>query len=110
MLNDAVIWGNDVRIVIKQGVPAVVLALRKLLTMDEPSEPSSAQPVQTILDEGASIKRSASAVMGDACRPLPSPTGMEAAAQMKLGARVVRGPDWKWGDQVWKLDVYCSYA
>ena len=33
-------------------------------------------------------------------------TGAEMANLMKLGTRVVRGPDWKWGDQVNKAD--CS--
>lgn len=26
-------------------------------------------------------------------------TGAEEASLMKIGTRVVRGPDWKWGDQ-----------
>lgn len=26
-------------------------------------------------------------------------SGAEEASLMKLGTRVVRGPDWKWGDQ-----------
>uniref|UniRef100_A0A8C9RA53 E3 ubiquitin-protein ligase HERC2 n=1 Tax=Scleropages formosus TaxID=113540 RepID=A0A8C9RA53_SCLFO len=30
--------------------------------------------------------------------PLPA-TGPELAAMMKIGTRVMRGPDWKWGDQ-----------
>ena len=29
-------------------------------------------------------------------------TGAEMAKLMKFGTRVVRGPDWKWGDQVSK--------
>ena len=33
--------------------------------------------------------------------PAPLPTsGAELAAMMKIGTRVVRGQDWKWGDQV----------
>lgn len=33
--------------------------------------------------------------------PAPLPTnGPELAAMMKIGTRVVRGQDWKWGDQV----------
>lgn len=31
--------------------------------------------------------------------PLPA-SGPELAAMMKIGTRVMRGPDWKWGDQV----------
>ena len=35
-------------------------------------------------------------------QPAPVPTsGPELAALMKIGTRVVRGQDWKWGDQVW---------
>lgn len=32
-------------------------------------------------------------------QPMP-PSGPELAAMMKIGTRVVRGVDWKWGDQV----------
>lgn len=33
--------------------------------------------------------------------PTPVPaSGPELAAMMKIGTRVVRGVDWKWGDQV----------
>lgn len=31
--------------------------------------------------------------------PLPA-SGPELAAMMKIGTRVMRGVDWKWGDQV----------
>ena len=40
--------------------------------------------------------------------PLPA-SGPELAAMMKLGTRVMRGVDWKWGDQVpesIRLDTY----
>lgn len=30
----------------------------------------------------------------------PVPSGPELAAMMKIGTRVIRGADWKWGDQV----------
>lgn len=33
--------------------------------------------------------------------PLPA-SGPELAAMMKIGTRVMRGVDWKWGDQVSK--------
>lgn len=35
--------------------------------------------------------------------PLPA-SGPELAAMMKIGTRVMRGLDWKWGDQVAYLD------
>lgn len=31
--------------------------------------------------------------------PAPAPNGLELAAMMKIGTRVIRGVDWKWGDQ-----------
>jgi len=38
--------------------------------------------------------------------PLPI-SGPELAARLKIGTRVVRGVDWKWGDQVESvLDVF----
>lgn len=34
-------------------------------------------------------------------KPTPLlPVGPEMAGMMKIGSKVVRGPDWKWGDQV----------
>ena len=27
-------------------------------------------------------------------------SGKDVLAQLKIGTRVVKGPDWKWGDQV----------
>ena len=35
-------------------------------------------------------------------QPVPI-SGPELAALMKVGTRVVRGVDWKWGDQVGKM-------
>ena len=43
-----------------------------------------------IIDEAKAAKKTPS---------LPI-TGPEMAKRMKIGTRVVRGPDWKWGDQV----------
>ena len=39
-------------------------------------------------------------------QPVPT-SGPELAAMMKIGTRVQRGVDWKWGDQVWKLKFLC---
>ena len=36
-------------------------------------------------------------------------TGPELASMMKIGTRVVRGVDWKWGDQVSSLFL-CAFA
>lgn len=32
-------------------------------------------------------------------QPLPA-VGPEMARMLKVGTKVIRGPDWKWGDQV----------
>lgn len=39
--------------------------------------------------------------------PLPA-SGPELAAMMKIGTRVMRGLDWKWGDQVRCADMASS--
>ena len=39
--------------------------------------------------------------------PLPV-SGPELAARLKMGTRVVRGVDWKWGDQV-RHDTRCCF-
>ena len=39
-------------------------------------------------------------------QPVPI-SGPELAAMMKISTRVVRGVDWKWGDQVSNY-IYCS--
>lgn len=55
-----------------------------------------------IIDEAKAAKKTPS---------LPI-TGPDMAKRMKIGTRVVRGPDWKWGDQVQQhvlLDYDQSY-
>lgn len=37
-------------------------------------------------------------------------SGPELAAMMKIGTRVMRGVDWKWGDQVLPLSVLHLFA
>lgn len=37
-------------------------------------------------------------------------SGPELAAMMKIGTRVMRGVDWKWGDQVLPVPVLHSFA
>lgn len=43
-------------------------------------------------------------------KPQAPLTGAELAAAMKIGTRVVKGADWKWGDQVSSqiLLIFCS--
>ena len=38
-------------------------------------------------------------------QPIPT-TGPELANMMKIGTRVMRGIDWKWGDQVTQTYLY----
>jgi len=56
--------------------------------------------VQAILDESANRRGQRSAAGGAADSAEPLLSGAEAALLMKIGVRVVRGPDWKWSDQV----------
>ena len=77
------------------GVPAVVIALRKWLSY--PSKTSKFSPAQVIFDGGHERFKGTSVVGNFVSASL---SGSQAAALMKLGVRVVRGPDWKWGDQV----------
>ncbi len=41
--------------------------------------------------------------------PLPA-SGPELAAMMKIGTRVMRGVDWKWGDQVPEFGFLTDYC
>ena len=42
--------------------------------------------------------------------PQPVPiSGTELAALMKVGTRVVRGLDWKWGDQVRLIIIFVAF-
>ena len=55
-----------------------------------PGKPNGAtSPIQVILEEPR-LKRP---------QPSASLSGRELAATMKVGAKVMRGVDWKWGDQ-----------
>ena len=40
--------------------------------------------------------------------PLPA-SGPELASMMKIGTRVMRGLDWKWGDQVTQSQIICYF-
>ena len=91
-------------IFVRLGVPAkvqsIVAALRKQLTIDIPVNEGQANDVQVILDEGGGGGGGGRHIRHEVTA-LASNSGPEAAAMMKIGARVARGPDWKWGDQVY---------
>jgi len=69
-----------------------------MLSVDSESDkpPSSSDPMMghtelyAVLDTGQTKRPQT---------PLPV-SGPELAARLKIGTRVVRGVDWKWGDQV----------
>ena len=88
------------------GVPPLVLAFRKLLSYQPKA---NAERLQVILDEGVASRQSRDAACsiaeGGGAHSAGAPpllSGSEAAVLMKIGIRVLRGPDWKWGDQVSK--------
>ena len=87
---------EEIAALVSFGALAAVLALRKLLSCDPQPPQSDADKVQVILDEGAGRRRAT----GSAKEAALALSGSDIAALMKLGVRVVRGPDWKWGDQV----------
>lgn len=97
LVSSAALSGQEIDILVSLGLPAIVLALRKQLAFPLQTQPVAA--VQVILDEGVS-RRKGGATAGNDNFTASSLSGPEVAAMMKLGVRVVRGPDWKWGDQV----------
>lgn len=96
LVSSAALSGEDFDVLVSLGVPAIVLALRKQLAV-RTSTLARSSMVQVILDEGVSRRKGGISSNNDS---LAAQSGPEAAAMMKIGARVVRGPDWKWGDQV----------
>lgn len=58
---------------------------------------------QVVLDERP--VRRAGIILSPGHAPFANLSGPEAAALMKVGVRVIRGPDWKWGDQVKVLNL-----
>lgn len=97
LISSSALSGEEIDMLVSLGVPAIVLALRKQLAF-QPQTPVI-PAVQVILDEGVSRRRGGASGGNDSLAAV-SLSGPEAAAMMKLGVRVVRGPDWKWGDQV----------
>lgn len=100
LLSDTVVSGNEIPLLIDLGIPAIILALRNLLFDSENSPVPKILEVEAILDEGISQRKHVGAAVTFSQTSSTSLIGMEAAALMKIGVRVVRGPDWKWGDQV----------
>ncbi|XP_014679282.1 PREDICTED: LOW QUALITY PROTEIN: E3 ubiquitin-protein ligase HERC2-like, partial [Priapulus caudatus] len=83
---------HSISLLINSGTLAIIQTVLRLLGPDQDGqvEDKNAGLVCTVLEE---------------TRPKPKKqqlplTGPELAAMMKIGTRVVRGPDWKWGDQL----------
>ena len=98
ILSDVTKSCDDLSSHLTLGCPAVVVALRKLLSY--PSKTQKVSTAQVIFDGGHDRFKGTSVIDGNFVTA--SLSGSQAAALMKLGVRVVRGPDWKWGDQVKK--------
>lgn len=96
VVSSAALSGEEADMLVILGIPAVVFALRKHVAFQ--SQMPDISNVQVILDEGVSRRKGVTST-GNDCLATLALSGPEAAAMMKLGARVVRGPDWKWGDQ-----------
>lgn len=99
IITSAALSGEDTEVLVSLGIPAIVLALRKQLAFSSQTTFSSYPPVQVILDEGIT-RRKGGMLSAKENQNAFSLSGPEAAMMIKLGTRVVRGPDWKWGDQV----------
>lgn len=89
---------GDVCVILNSGILGLSQTIMRLAGPCETSEEDDAT-LAAIIDEGKSAKK----------RPTVPLTGPEVVKLMKIGTRVVRGPDWKWGDQVsWFLVVEIS--
>lgn len=64
-------------------------------------EPTGPDPERVLQDTGGSTICAVLEEQKHKKQTAPIPvSGPELAALMKIGTRVVRGVDWKWGDQV----------
>ncbi|XP_046386640.1 E3 ubiquitin-protein ligase HERC2 isoform X3 [Ischnura elegans] len=85
--------GNEVSLIINSGVLSLVQTLLRQIGPDPSqhglADKCSRDVVHAVFED-----------MVQKSKPPPIPmTGPELAALMKIGTRVVRGADWKWGDQ-----------
>ncbi|XP_015606913.1 E3 ubiquitin-protein ligase HERC2 isoform X2 [Cephus cinctus] len=80
---------NEIGLLINSGLLSSVLTLLRQIGPSAPSQPPRSKESIAIYED----------VIQKAKTPIVQLTGMELAALMKIGTRVVRGIDWKWGDQ-----------
>ena len=85
----------DVSLILNSGLLGLTQTIMRLAGPIE-TEDEEDSTLAAIIDEAKAAKKMPSI-------PL---TGPEMAKRMKIGTRVVRGPDWKWGDQVCALFLH----
>ncbi|XP_033111225.1 E3 ubiquitin-protein ligase HERC2-like [Anneissia japonica] len=80
---------NGVSLLLNSGVLALTQTILRLIGPEETEEEDDTLSVATVYEETRTC-----------AQPAPIPTsGPELASLMKIGTRVIRGQDWKWGDQ-----------
>ena len=80
---------SDVSLILNSGALGLSQTIMRLAGPSDVTE-EEAPALAAIIDEGKAAKKHVTFAL----------TGSEMAKMMKVGTRVVRGPDWKWGDQV----------
>ena len=87
---------SDMSLILNSGAVGLAQTIMRLAGPCEASEEEDSS-LAAIIDEAKAAKKVAVVAM----------TGPEMAKRMKIGTRVVRGPDWKWGDQV---HLFCLFV
>ena len=80
---------SDMSLILNSGTIGLTQTIMRLAGPCEATEEEESN-LAAIIDEAKAAKKT----------PTLPITGPEMAKRMKIGTRVVRGPDWKWGDQV----------
>lgn len=80
---------SDMSLILNSGTIGLTQTIMRLAGPCEAAEEEDSS-LAAIIDEAKATKKA----------PTIPITGPEMAKRMKIGTRVVRGPDWKWGDQV----------
>lgn len=80
---------SDMSLILNSGAIGLTQTIMRLAGPCEATEEEDSS-LAAIIDEPKAAKKAPSVPM----------TGPDVAKRMKIGTRVVRGPDWKWGDQV----------
>lgn len=81
---------SDMSLILNAGTIGLTQTIIRLAGPCEANEEEEDSNLAAIIDEAKAAKK----------QPSVPITGPDMAKRMKIGTRVVRGPDWKWGDQV----------